>query len=114
MREIRVEIPEYDGPSRHEYDVMRERFTALENRLSRVVANAPNSDQLRLSWETVATLFEELASGRKISAIKFLREKCAPMGLKEAKDLIESISDNYVIHRTGYCCACKAGSEFNG
>lgn len=74
-----------DVPYRVEFDELSRKVRNLDNRVTNHMGTS-----MRMDLSNIGDLIYAIQSGQKIAAIKALRTATPGLGLKEAKDLVES------------------------
>ena len=91
---------------------------------SAVAQVLPEPSPVPFSWEratvaeraqqvesTIPEALQALANGRKIEAIKIVRQRVQdqgfPMGLKEAKDVVDTLSPTHFVSDVFSCCGSR-------
>lgn len=103
MQEITVQIPDCQHstncPEQWRLDNHSDQIRYLESKLDRVIANQRHGADVVLSLSNVTNLIGWLAEGKPIQAIKFLRECVPGLSLKEAKDQVDTLKNNFNFSR---------------
>jgi len=87
--EAQIEMPEPPPVN------VGEEIYQLQSRMRRLEAIATNQGGMRASVERIGALIQAVQRGEKIQAIKALREATPGLGMKEAKDIIETTWDTF-------------------
>lgn len=89
--QIRMDLPGSEV-NRDELHALRQRIQELENRFTNFVGDP----WMRSKLSGIAAIIKAAQEGKRIQAIKMLREATPGLGLKEAKDLVESVWNSHL------------------